>query len=122
MTDPDGWIGFDFDGTLNRYYGWNDGQVSYDPILPMVERAKEYLTAGYEIRIVTARVAPDSGAGALAFIEYQRRQIEDWAREFLGQWVQVTSHKDRRMILLFDDRARQVIPNTGEIVGGGGYV
>lgn len=121
---PQGWIGVDLDGTLARYDGWRpDGSIG-PPVPTMLARVKQKLAEGWDVRIVTARVAP---MGALASMEEalndgggdqhkpqaQRMMIEAWCREHVGQVLRVQCYKDCQMIELWDDRARQVIPNTG---------
>ena len=101
-----GWIGVDLDGTLALYEGWKGSEHIGAPIAPMVERIKGWLAAGVEVRIFTARVAvPEVGIVA---------RIEAWCAEHIGQALPVTATKDYGMIELWDDRAVQVIPNTGE--------
>jgi FMN phosphatase YigB (HAD superfamily) len=100
-----GWIGFDFDGTLATH---ESGQQSLgEPIAPMVELAKQYLAGGYEIRIVTARASHP----------FWPSQIKEWCHKHLGAVVEVTDKKDWGMLLLYDDRAIAVEPNTGRLAG-----
>jgi len=94
------WIGFDFDGTLAREY-------TLEPVKPMVDRLRTYLRNGTECRIVTARAG--DGDGILL--------VKGWLREHDLPDLAVTDKKDYQMIILFDDRARQVIPNTGYVIG-----
>ncbi len=119
---PRGWIGVDLDGTLARYDGWRaDGSVGA-PVPRMVARVKQKLAEGWEVRIVTARVAPTEAVLTVApeginkAVEVQRQIIQAWCREHLGQALPVQCHKDYAMVELWDDRARQVIPNTGEFL------
>lgn len=105
MSDK-GWIGVDLDGTLAHYDGWDGGGIG-KPIGPMVERVKAWLEAGTEVRIVTARVSvPDQA-------EDQVKRIGAWCEEHVGRVLPVTCCKDYAMVELWDDRAVQVIPNTG---------
>lgn len=46
-----------------------------------------------------------------------RAHIERWCLEHIGIVLPVTNVKDYGMIELWDDRAVQVIPNTGEPAG-----
>jgi hypothetical protein len=80
----------------------------------MVQLVKEWLVQGEEVRIFTARVNPNHGQGDPVRI---RRAIEDWCKRHLGQILPVTYEKDWDMLLLFDDRARQVKHNTGRVCG-----
>ena len=52
-----GWIGVDLDGTLAQYGGWNGGLIG-DPVPLMLQRVKEWIADGKDVRIMTARVAP----------------------------------------------------------------
>lgn len=103
------WIGVDFDGTLAEYHGWNNGHLG-EPIPRMVNRVKQWLAEGREVRIVTARVAPCVGDREIGF---QTHLIAEWCKKHLGQHLEVTCYKDYNMIELWDDRSVQVIPNTG---------
>jgi hypothetical protein len=116
-----GWIGVDFDGTLAKYEDWNGGELG-DPIWPMVNQVKLWLSQGKEVRIFTARVgrgegvSPESGRAADdAFVEEQRRLVGDWTEKHIGQRLRVTAEKDFGMIALFDDRAVRVHLNEGTL-------
>ena len=122
-----GWIAVDLDGTLAEYYGWPvDGSIG-EPIPAMVERVKVWLAGGKDVRIFTARVWPlglqrfhnDGLAQRSADAEFQLVRVEVWCREHLGQVLPVTCIKDFGMIELWDDRAVQVIPNTGKPIAEG---
>ena len=114
-----GWIGVDLDGTLAKYSTWNNGQIG-DPIPAMVERVKKWLLLGIEVRIFTARVGSGAGYSAESgrsdddtFAAEQRALIEAWCEEHIGCKLPVTATKDFRMIELWDERAVQVVINTG---------
>jgi hypothetical protein len=102
-----GWIGVDFDGTLATDEGSN-------PIPAMVERIKRWLSLGIEVRIVTARVSENCGMRNLPL---ERKLVEDWCLLHIGQKLKVTCEKDFNMYQLWDDRAVQVIKDTGIRVG-----
>jgi hypothetical protein len=108
-----GWIGVDLDGTLAHYDGWVSENHIGEPIKPMVNRVKKWLAEGQEVRIFTARVhghlKPIIGGGLSDTIT----PIENWCIKHIGQILEVTNVKDFGMIELWDDRAVQVIPNTG---------
>ncbi len=118
-----GWIGVDFDGTLATYGTWLGPEHMGEPIGPMVERVKRWLAEGREVRIFTARVGAcgrtngDGNSDDEAFANQQRAQIERWCLQHIGQVLPVTATKDFGMLELWDDRAVQVRPNTGEPVG-----
>lgn len=101
-----GWIGVDLDGTLAHYDGWVSPAHIGAPITLMVERVKRWLAEGCEVRIFTARVY---GNGRVA----SELAIMDWCKEHIGQILPITCTKDYGMIELWDDRAVQIIPNTG---------
>ena len=118
-----GWIGVDLDGTLAKYGGW-DGGIG-EPIPIMVERVKKWIIEGVEVRIFTARVGSGGGYSLESgrsddneFASEQRTLIEEWCEKHIGIKLPVTATKDFRMIELWDDRAVQVIVNTGIRVDG----
>lgn len=106
-----GWIGFDLDGTLATYDGWKGIEHIGEPVAPMVERLKEYITLGIPVKILTARV---SGGNALN-VRTARRVIQDWLEAHGMPRLEVTSVKDYGMVMLFDDRAIAVERNTGAV-------
>lgn len=103
LSAQGGWIGVDLDGTLAHYGGFQGHGVIGQPIPRMMTRVKAWRAAGIEVRIFTAR-AGDPEAIA---------HIERWCAEHVGHILPVTNRKDYQMIELWDDRAVQVIPNTG---------
>ena len=107
-----GWYGCDLDGTLCRYAGWVSEHDMGEPVPRMIERIKEHLSNGEEVRIVTARVSPNQGRSK-STIEAVINTIQDWTEKHLGVRLAVTCEKDFEMIWLYDDRCKQVIPNTG---------
>lgn len=108
-----GWIGVDLDGTIARYDGWVGPQHIGAPIPRMVNRVKAWLAQGQEVRIFTARVACDKEELGPVI-----EAIEAWCVEHIGRTLPITNVKDFRMVELWDDRAVQVVPNTGEAVCG----
>ena len=119
-----GWVGVDLDGTLAEYHGWVDELHIGPPIPAVLARVKHYLEQGIEVRIFTARV--DGGQAAIdmgeengeRFRDVQRivEAIQRWCLKHLGQKLPVTNKKDYGMVRLYDDRAVQVVPNTGIIL------
>lgn len=101
-----GWIGVDLDGTLAEYDEWRGADHIGKPIPAMVARVKQWLKEGKAVKIFTARVYDGK--------ERTRWYIEDWCMEYLGTILPVTNLKDYGMVELWDDRAVQVVPNTGE--------
>jgi hypothetical protein len=112
-----GWIGVDLDGTLAEYTGWVSPTHIGAPIPKMVERVKKWIAEGREVRIFTARVF---AGGRVDHNELHKVQtaITDWCYEHLGEGLEITCTKDYGMIELWDDRAVQVVPNTGDRADG----
>lgn len=110
-----GWTGIDLDGTLAYYDGFKSPEHIGAPIPKMVERVKRWLAEGRDVRIFTARACPYSGDKISAVdIASARKAIETWCEEHIGQRLPITYCKDYQMFELWDDRAIQVIKNTGE--------
>jgi hypothetical protein len=96
--------------------GCNTG-AEYDGLLdllvigkptPLLDRLKKDIENGKEVKIFTARA---SWPG-------QKELISSWLAETgVVAELEITDRKDFRMSLCYDDRSRQVIPNTGEVVG-----
>jgi hypothetical protein len=102
-----------FDGTLAKYGASSGISTIGAPVPLMVERVKQWLASGLEVRIFTARVSdPDRRTRAKVIAD-----IEDWCLQHLGQKLPVTNVKDYSMTRLYDDRAVQVEVNTGRIIG-----
>ena len=106
-----GWIGVDLDRTLAHYTGWGNGQIG-EPIPAMASRVRNWIAAGREVRIFTARVG-ETGL-ATTFAQAQRSQIQDWCEKHFGVRLAVTATKDFGMVELWDDRAVRVKANVGE--------
>ncbi|MFA9262778.1 MAG: hypothetical protein ACEQSB_05550 [Undibacterium sp.] len=104
-----GWIGVDLDGTLAHYDEWRGAEHIGAPISAMVERVRQWLASGIEVKIFTARVACEDPAERAFVIA----SIEAWAEQHIGRKLLVTNTKDYSMVQLWDDRAVGVIPNTG---------
>ena len=109
MSNKKGWVGIDLDGTLAHYdHVWRGPDVIGEPVPPMVDRVKAMLEEGVDVRIFTARVGGTAAEAAAA-----RPHIEAWCAEHLGRVLPVTDTKDYGMYELWDDRAVQVVENTG---------
>lgn len=132
MSENKGWIGVDLDGTLFEYHGWVGWNVFGAPITTMVERVRKWHAEGQDVKIVTARVGlPIKISGHAitylsknltnschvtgeAFSDFMMaRAIQAHCVEHIGFALSVQCYKDVRMISLWDDRAVQVVPNTG---------
>lgn len=102
------WIGVDLDGTLAYYESGKFPEIG-KPIEPMMERVRNWLDEGIEVRIMTARAQ-----GAQKAWEIPR--IQKWLLEHGLPSLEVTAEKDYDMLELWDDRAVQVVVNTGQPV------
>jgi hypothetical protein len=127
------WYGVDLDRTLAHYEPGDYKKFGPNyigaPIAPMVERVKQMLAEGKDVRIFTARVSiPEPGTAShcatLAerfareweVIEF-KKHLSIWLKDEVGQDLPVTCVKDYDMVVLYDDRARQVVANVGTVVG-----
>lgn len=126
-----GWIGVDLDGTLAYLDPVDPAWPSVGrPLQPMLDRVKAWVTEGKDVRIVTARVDeevsiyldiargadpsdPDIASRARC-AAHMRMLIERWLVEHVGVALPITSRKDYHMLELWDDRAVQVLTNTGQ--------
>lgn len=114
-----GWFGIDLDGTLAIYDGWKGPEHIGEPVPAMVAQVKALLANGEDVKIFTARVAATNDRNAegvlddKAFADQQVALIKAWCKRHVGQELEVTAVKDMNMIAFFDDRAVQVIKNTG---------
>jgi hypothetical protein len=105
-----GWIGVDLAGTLALYDGWKGIAHIGRPIPAMVARVRLWLAEGEDVRIFTARVS-HRGDTAEA-----RRHIQDWCERHFNRRLRVTCRKDYNTREIWDDRAVQVVKNTGRKV------
>lgn len=122
------WIGVDLDRTLAVYDGWKGPFHIGEPIAPMVNRVIQWLYDGnVDVRIFTARAYVGRPSDYSTVEEFKKRldenrqviaAIEAWCEQHLGQKLPITCTKDFGMIELWDDRAVQMIPNTGARVDG----
>ena len=108
MSDKS-WIGVDLDGTLAEYHGWEGYEHIGPPVPIMVERVLAWIEEGKNVKIFTARVYPGN-----THSDKSRRIIEEWLEKHLGFTLPITCLKDVYMNELWDNRAVQVVPNTGE--------
>jgi len=100
-----GWIGCDLDGCLafDEHKGPN---YIGEPIPQMMKRVKQWISNGIEVRIFTARCS----------VPEQLAPVQAWLdKHGIGQ-LQITNVKDYGLIELWDDRAVQVVFNTGKTI------
>lgn len=122
--DNKGWIGVDMDGTLARDNGSPVDHPLGPPIPLMVARVKQWLADGRDVRIFTARAARTDESTYHAYYDstgatfhaLQEQMITEWCIEHLGCALPITATKDFMMAELWDDRAVQVMSNTGMTV------
>jgi hypothetical protein len=112
------WIGVDLDGTLATYDGWKGVNEIGEPVQAMLNRVKQWRRDGKCVKVFTARMhghnQPLVGGGN----EDALTPIQNWCLKHIGEVLPVTNVKDYGMIELWDDRAVQVIPNTGRRADG----
>ena len=97
------WIGVDLDGTLAYFDGWKGADHIGEPIPLMLERVKKWIADGKEVKIFTSR----------ASVPQQIPPIRLWLKKYGLPDLEITNLKDWEMVELWDDRAIQLIPNTG---------
>lgn len=101
-----GWIGVDLDGTLAYYDGWK-GFGHIGPVVePIKARVLEWIAQGYRVKIFTARASAPEGI----------EPIRKWLLASGLPELEITCQKDFNLIEVWDDRAIQVVHNTGSPV------
>lgn len=112
-----GWIGVDLDGTLAFYDHWRGAEHIGVPLMPMVQRVKQWLREGLDVRIFTARVwqGATHSDGTVNDQGAVQQAIAKWCQEHIGQVLPITNVKDYLMIELWDDRAVTRCSPTQEI-------
>lgn len=130
-----GWMGVDLDGTAFTYNDWVAWNVFGDPIGPMIERIQAWLVAAIPVRIVTARVGLPimivkdgiltgpfvneacTGECRVTGMPFSDKMMIEAIHYHLIKYdlprLPVQCFKDLQMIEQWDDRAVQVIANTG---------
>lgn len=111
MSGSGGWIGVDLDGTLAHYDGWRGIAHIGEPVPLMLARVQDWLEQGITVKIFTARVSDANERAEVV------AAIHAWLADLGFPPLEVTNIKDFAMVELWDDRAVQVRPNTGERVG-----
>lgn len=102
-----GHIAFDLDATLAQYSPGDFPNIG-KPIPEMISRVQDLLERGWEVRIFTARMSEQA--------DTQLPLIEAWCLEHIGVKLPVTCVKHYDLAYFYDDRARQVEPNTGKVL------
>ena len=105
------WIGVDLDGTLAESGRWLSMSHIGPPVPLMLRRVKAWLEKGLRVKIMTARAGSEEGLAA----------TKQWLTDNGLPNLEVTDKKDFDMIELWDDRAIQVVHNTGMCFLGTSY-
>lgn len=107
-------VGVDFDATLATYDGWKGPAVLGKPVPEMVRRMKAGMAQGTRFWIFTARVNP-SGHDYKSSLDATQSYvaIAQWCMQVFGQLLPITHEKNQLWQEVWDDRAIQVLPNTG---------
>ena len=110
-----GWIGVDLDETLAHYEkgDYNAFKIG-PPILKMVRQVQQWLKEGKTVKIFTARANPATETPER--LERVLQEIRAWCLIHIGQVLDITCSKDYHMYALYDDRAKQIVPGTGDLV------
>ena len=105
-------IALDLDKTLAFHESkWGISKIG-DPILPMVDKVKEWLSKGYKITIFTVRM---NNTGEV--LETQIAMIKEFLIGAGLPNLPKTATKQRDFSHFVDDRAYHVERNTGRIIG-----
>ena len=113
------WIAVDFDGTLATWgCPWpEDYTATGDPIPAMVDRVKQWISEGKDIRIFTARMDCFHPKEIHVPAHLVRQPIEAWCLKHLGKVLPITNRKDYWCEAIYDDRAYRVEKDTGRVIG-----
>lgn len=96
----------DLDGTLARSDTIASLSSIGEPIPAMIDLLRQLIKKGRMVKIFTARASDPE----------QLPLIRKWLKENGLPDLEITNVKDYNMIRLYDDRAIQVIENTGQLV------
>ena len=109
------WYGFDVDGTIadNSAHTFGMGEIG-KPIMPMCDLMRKLHAEGRRVKIFTARLSDVGGDHSSQ--QAVKEHIWKWCDENLGFRPEITDRKDYKMECLYDDRAKQVVRNTGECI------
>ena len=105
MSVDNQWVGCDLDGTLAYAEDFHGEEVIGEPIPAMVERLKDHLRANELVKIFTARASSPAAI----------QEIKAWLQKAGLPDLEVTNVKDHLMKLCYDDKAVQVVKNTGRL-------
>lgn len=103
MANDGLWVGVDLDGTLAHDTGWKGRDHIGAPIPEMLERVKRMLRSGVRVKIFTARATDPRCIPP----------IRAWLMTHGLPELEITNAKDFDCVEFYDDRAIEVIHNTG---------
>lgn len=103
---PREWIGVDLDGTLAEYSKWKGIAHIGKPIPLMKQRVLSWIEKGSTVKVFTARASVPEGIAP----------VQKWLSKHGLPELEVTNQKDFLMLELWDDRAIQVVHNTGKAI------
>ena len=94
----------DLDKTLARMDEYKGDDIIGDPIPAMVDKIKQEIKQGSTVVIFSARASNTRNVNA----------IKDWLYNHKLPAMRVTNVKEPEASVFWDDRAQEVIPNTGK--------
>lgn len=103
MKEEERYIAVDLDGTLCHDSGWKGPAHIGPPIPEMLERVRNWLNEGRRVKIFTARATTPQNIPP----------IREWLRQHGLPELEITNVKDFAMEEMWDDRAVEVVTNTG---------
>lgn len=100
-----GWIGVELDGTLAHYEVGQNLLSIGKPVDKMLLRVQQWLMAGIDVRLFTARAAEPNMIPV----------IETWLKMHQLEKMAMTCEKDFTMMQFWDDRGIRVVCNSGKV-------
>ena len=97
----------DLDGTLAHQTSEKYERAIGEPIIPMVNKVKQEIAKGNNVVIFTARASHWTD-------EFEKSDIEEFCLRYIGTKLPITGIKEHGITEYWDDRAKEVIKNTGE--------
>lgn len=104
-------IAVDLDGTLAHYESGQYPEIG-GPIEPMMARVHKWIEEGHEVIIFTARASHG---------ERDIKLVQAWLDKHGVGDLEVTATKTPDIDVFWDDKAVQVIPNTGKCIANEEY-
>ena len=111
MEQQETWA-FDFDSTLS-FYEEPFSTTLGPPVPEMVRKVKAAIAEGVQVVIFSARVYPGADYERLAQSTNAMLNIAEWCQKHIGQVLPITFVKMPIFTKLYDDRAIEILPNTG---------